>query len=288
VRRERTGRRAGFTLIELLVVIAVIAILIGLLLPAVQKVREAAARTQCVNNLKQIGLAFHNHHDAYHSFPSGGWDWDQPPTYAGGQPATGERQRAGWGFQVLPYLEAENTWRAGAVAAVATPNKLFFCPSRRAPQTVTYKDQYSPALTGGQLTHALCDYAASNRDGTGVVRRFTPTRFADVTDGTANTLMVAEKRMNRRFLGQPQDDDNEGYTAGWNEDTVRRTTRPPAPDHDSPAGDGDKVFGSSHPGRMNALFADGSVRPVSYSISRSTFDALGNRGDGLVVSGDDN
>ena len=111
-------------------------------------------------------------------------------------------------------------------------------------------------------------------------------RFADLTDGTAHTLLVAEKRMNLRFLGQPQDDDNEGYTAGWNEDTIRRTTRPPAPDHRDPTGDGDKLFGSSHPGRMNAAFADGSVRPVSYAVDRLTFELLGDRADGLPIPGD--
>ncbi len=102
-------RWRGFTLIELLVVIAIIAVLIGLLLPAVQKVREAASRLQCQNNLKQIGLALHNFHDTNLMFPNGGGDWNTSVSYQpGGQPYGADRQTAGWLWQILPYIEQDN------------------------------------------------------------------------------------------------------------------------------------------------------------------------------------
>src|SRR5262249_16693882 len=126
---RRPVPKCGFSLVEVLVVIAIMGVLMGLLLPAVQKVREAAARTQCRNNLKQIGLAFPHHHDNHHAFPTGGWAGWTPPTYLKGQPLVGRQQKAGWGFQILPYIEGNVAWNAGAVVAIATPNQVFFCPS---------------------------------------------------------------------------------------------------------------------------------------------------------------
>jgi prepilin-type N-terminal cleavage/methylation domain-containing protein/prepilin-type processing-associated H-X9-DG protein len=284
------ARRDGFTLIELLVVIAIIGVLIGLLVPAVQQVRETAARLQCQNNLKQIGLAFHTHHDTLRYFPTGGWDWYWPPTYVNGQPAVGADQRAGWGFQILPYLEAGSAWRGGGgvteldrqLIAVRATNPTYFCPTRRPPQQATFSD---PAYFNGMtVTTALCDYAGSNSEGTGVVQRYTPSRIRDITDGTSNTLMVAEKRMNLALMGQPQLDDDIGYTSGWDNNMMRRTRRQPRPDFFNPDNNSTKRFGSSHPGRFNAVLADGSVRPISYYIDRKLFKYLGHKSDGQVIN----
>jgi prepilin-type N-terminal cleavage/methylation domain-containing protein len=284
--------RAGFTLIELLVVIAIMGILIGLLLPAVQKVREAAATVSCKNNLKQIGIAFLNHEATFHYFPTGGWNWWSMPTILNGRPAVGEGQHAGWGYQILPFIEGDNTWRGNpatndydrALVAVGTTNKLFFCPSRRGPETVTFID--AGYNNGTPTVTALCDYAASNYEETGVVRFRDPVRLAEVTDGTSNTLLAGDKRLNRARLGQLQKDDDTGYAAGFDNDVIRSTLQPPLPDYNAPSGDGDYRFGSSHTGRFNAVLVDGSVHSISYAIDPTVFKYLGNKSDGQVISGD--
>jgi prepilin-type processing-associated H-X9-DG protein len=283
-------------LIELLVVIAIIAVLIGLLLPAVQKVREAAARTQCQNNLKQIGLAFHSHHNTHGFFPSGGVNYASspplpPPAYRGGLPLIGKDQTAGWGFQILPHLEGDNAWRGGALIAISTPNPVFFCPARRPPQTMLLQpdeEGYNPPVAPGQaIAHALCDYAASNLEQTGVVRMILPVRVAQIMDGTSNTLLAGDRRMNLRLLGQPQLDDFIGYTTGFDDEIVRKTDLPPAPDVNDDSEGGGMVFGSSHAGRFNAVFADGSVHAISYTVDPLVFRYLGNKSDGQVLNGGD-
>src|SRR5258708_7372827 len=126
-----SSRRSAFTLIELLVVIAIIAILIALLVPAVQKVREAAAQTQCRTNLKQIALAFHSHHDALKFFPSGGTDWWQGRVTSGpGKPADFNKQSWGWMYQILPYIEQTALWQKTNDADIwGVPIFMYFCPS---------------------------------------------------------------------------------------------------------------------------------------------------------------
>ncbi|MEX0725283.1 MAG: DUF1559 domain-containing protein [Planctomycetaceae bacterium] len=192
-------RRRGFTLIELLVVIAIIAILIALLLPAVQQAREAARRTQCKNNLKQLGLALHNYHDTYTVFPPGG-------TYAYGVAAG-----AGWSVQarLLPFVDQANlqnlidfstTYNVQpAVTQVAV--QVLLCPS----------EVNNKAYPDGAITHFPVNYGANYGDwfiwnpatGAGSNGAFYPnsrTSLRDFTDGSSNTLAMAEVKAGQFYL----------------------------------------------------------------------------------------
>lgn len=293
-RVQRNSGRSGFTLIELLVVIAIIAVLIALLLPAVQQAREAARRSQCKNNLKQFGLAFHNHHDTYNVLPSGGTAWWYHMTYtASGAPEIAPRQLGGgWGFQVLPFIEGHIVWMGGnattnidkSILAISTPNRLFFCPSRRIVAALpAVADWYTEPNSGQTFAHAPTDYAGCNTENTGAITQTNPQRLANLTDGTSNTILIGEKRMDRLNLGNHQSDDNEGYSAGWDHDTMRRVNIQPAVDSANGSGWGEERFGSAHVDAFHVLMADGSARSLSYNLNLATFIRLGVRNDGEVV-----
>jgi prepilin-type N-terminal cleavage/methylation domain-containing protein/prepilin-type processing-associated H-X9-DG protein len=228
----RVSQRRGFTLIELLVVIAIIAVLIGLLLPAVQKVREAAARTQCINNLKQIGLAMHNYYDSYGNFPPGNYQPYQSKVSKDFYICYGN-----WALYLLPYVEQGNLYNmydfsqltyvtTGNNAVVkATPLKVYSCPSDpNLGQTLT------PSSTGinGPGVFATGSYRGSagttdlgsnvqwdnpsfptnawwlggnyqSKYGRGVLHTVDPyytgaslEKITSITDGTSNTVMVGE------------------------------------------------------------------------------------------------
>ncbi len=271
-----TSPRSAFTLIELLVVIAIIAILIALLVPAVQKVREAAARMQCLNHLKQITLAFHNFHDTLKVFPQGGWN---PVGQSAADP--NDRTQFGWSFQILPYVEQQNVFKATSVAIIRKAIvPTYYCPSRRSP------DVYN--------NHNVIDYAGcagTATDGSnGVVQRgFVPiVRMADIVDGMSNTLMAGEKQCNLSKFGTNIDDNESPFLSGWNGDWdhYRRTRKVnnvwevPARDYHSTATTASQRFGSSHDAGCNFALADGSIRTVTYTVNPDVFQRACQRNDG--------
>jgi prepilin-type N-terminal cleavage/methylation domain-containing protein/prepilin-type processing-associated H-X9-DG protein len=299
----RLSRRA-FTLIELLVVIAIIAILLGLLLPAVQKVREAAARIQCENNLKQIGLACHSYHDVNRALPPGYLATDP---YRDG--ATDTSPGWGWAAFLLPYLEQNNLFAQFNLAqpvqnspAIQTMVKVYLCPSDTPPPTPF---PITDALGNTLALAAPCSYAATvgqdasdvaDPTGDGVFYRNSQTRLTDITDGTSQTVMVGDRAWA----------DSEGIWAGAISGGVMRAgprnpwqnATGPAPNlvlaHNNwiniktDADGGLDDFSSYHTNGVNIVFADGSVHFLRSITAdgpqRRAFWALGTRAGGEVIA----
>jgi prepilin-type N-terminal cleavage/methylation domain-containing protein/prepilin-type processing-associated H-X9-DG protein len=298
--------RRGFTLIELLVVIAIIAILIALLVPAVQKVREAAARTQCQNNLRQIVIGLHNHHDTLRVFPPGGISVANQKL---GVPADVWH---GWAVFVLPYIEQGNLykqyrldldWRDPVNAPVVrTPISIFQCPSTPNPQRL---DTFSQSPFTG-IVAAPSDYAPNNGANSalvalgliqqvgsyqGVMRHNVTAAMADIHDGTSNTMLIAEDagRPNRWLAKGPLNGGR--YSGGgWGDREAEYITHGYSADGATTPGpcainctNNNEIF-AFHSGGANIAFGDGSVRFVSTGLSIRTVSAMITRMGGEVIA----
>jgi prepilin-type N-terminal cleavage/methylation domain-containing protein/prepilin-type processing-associated H-X9-DG protein len=303
--RARTVRPA-FTLIELLVVIAIIAILIGLLVPAVQQVRESASRTQCVNNLKQIGLACHTFHDTYKRLPPG---YVASGPYRDG--ATDTAPGWGWAAFILPYIEQGNLHRrldfsrpVPNSAAIQTVIPLYLCPSDLTPAAAfPVRDPFGAAVTAAApSSYAACvggdESGVDGPSGLGVFYRNSRTRLTDITDGTSNTILVGERAWSNAngiwagavpggVIQRGQQNPNPGSGANWYPASALVLVHTHLNNATTDADGGLDDPSSNHPGGANFVFGDGSVRFLlsipgdnpdgSYTAQGLAFQAMGTR-----------
>jgi prepilin-type processing-associated H-X9-DG protein/prepilin-type N-terminal cleavage/methylation domain-containing protein len=315
-------RRRAVTLIEVLVVIAIIAILIGLLLPAVQKVRDSAARARCANNLKQLGLALHQFHDSHQVFPASGW------TRAG--PGNPGGKYVGWRSLTLPFIEQENLqklydfnsnwWEGTNPTAAAVPVKTYQCPSTpRGPDVLsavahpprpalTFPNPIAPtdyeAIMGvkpGSINPHLPTALYNSGNRFSVMYRNSRTRITDVTDGTSSTILVVEcaarPLVYRKRSPNPTLSNDQGI--GWADSegpfSLDGASADGSAEGCGPAGGctlamnrkNDNEPYSFHSGGGNFLFADGHVRFVRESVALAIFAALCTKNGGEVVSQSD-
>ena len=311
--------RKGFTLIELLVVIAIIAILIGLLLPAVQKIREAANRMSCSNNLKQLGLGFHNHNDTVGYLPYNGRR--EAANVINGGIANPTVEGSGtWAYQVLPYIEQDNVYNAWQFVAGTTDfatitthhvkMKLLLCPSRG--RSGGYKPQGNSNFSNQSASGTVTDYAINVRvnspatnvwqtnggDTNAVNNRAT---IQNLSDGSSNTVLVGEKALRRpKHQDQSASDWDESIVQGGWGGTGRRgnnnTSDSQAAQQDPNEGfilvkdnnnnvpTHNNKFGGAHSSSVLFLMGDGSVRGVTFSVRAANLCYGLNPNDGQAIT----
>jgi prepilin-type N-terminal cleavage/methylation domain-containing protein/prepilin-type processing-associated H-X9-DG protein len=273
-------KRRGFTLIELLVVIAIIAILIGLLLPAVQKVREAAARMSCQNNLKQLGIACHTYQDTNQRFPG----------YGIGAPTN----QNGWAFQLLPFIEQDNMYRLGISSLYTNrPVKTYACPS--APNSLTpYSNTYTLTSYMGITGRQYNDYATGGDTGCiSVYPSTTRVTLVGITDGTSNTLLFGERPPMPQggYYGWAygSDYDSHIWAIVTSADYKPYSSGCTFPMYFQPGSltnscDTNHLW-SLHTNGGNFCLADGSVRFIGYSAGATIIPQMSTRAGGEVISG---